>query len=223
MRKHKTIKGECYHLFNITNTPEPIFRDDVDRARFLYLIVHLQSSIIFNHLSRPLPYFLEHATFKTSEYTSRAITEARYVELISFTLMPNHFDLVVRETKEGGIPYFMQRVQNAYTKYWNTKYRRRGHLFRGPYHYEIVATKEQLSHLSAHLHLKPRELPEWRGKEEKYPWSSFQDFSKNRWGTLLAHEHITDTFKDEKVYRKFVLHPSQKTRRAILGESHFFT
>ncbi len=223
MRKQKTIKGEYYHLFNVSNGTEPIFRDDEDRARFLYLIIHLQSSIAFNHLSRPLPYFLEHATFKTSEYTAKAIAKGRYLELISFACMPNHFNLIVKETKDGGIPYFMQRVQNAYTKYWNTKYKRKGHLFRGPYQYEIIATKDQLSHLSASLHLKPRELPEWRGKEDTYPWSSFQDFSKNRWGPLLAHEYITDTFKNEKAYRKFVLHPSQKIRRTILGETHFFT
>lgn len=221
MRAHKTVRGETYHITNYGIADQIIFSDEEDYTRFLFLILHLQSSIAFNHLSRPLPYFKKHGVFETSEHTVKSITKSRYVELISFVLTPKGFALLVRETKEGGIPYFMQRVQNAYTKFFNTKYRRHGHLFCGPYRYTPVLDQDQLSHLSAHLHIKVRDIPLWKGREDIYPWSSFQDYSKNRFGTLLVHETITEKFKSEKEYRKFVLYPSLKERKKILGEAHF--
>ncbi len=222
MRGQKTIVGEFYHLFNQATGSEMLFRDEEDFARFLFLITHLQSPIIFNHLKRPIPYFIKNGNFKTSEYTQKTIAKSRYVELVAFELGADHFHLIVKETNSSGIPYFMQRVQNAYSKYFNTKYERRGHVFRGPYEYIIVADTEQLSHLSAHIHALPRDDKNFKGKEHEYRWSSFQDYSKNRWGAMLRHEYVSEEFKNEKEYRKFVLHPSLKKRRAVLGGAHMF-
>lgn len=222
MRNQKTIKGEFYHLFNRTVSSDLLFRDDEDYARFLFLITHVQSPVSFNHLKRPLPFFLKNGNFKTSEYILKNIAKSRYVELVTFELGQNHFHMIVKETKESGIPLFMQRVQNAYTKYFNAKYERKGHLFRGPYEYIIVADAIQLTHLSAHIHSLPRLDKSFQGKEYEYRWSSFQDYSKNRWGLMLCHEYVSEKFKDEKEYRKFVLHPSLKTRKQVLGGAHMF-
>ena len=220
MRKEKTIKGEYYRLSNCGNVSLPIFRDEEDYTRFLFLIVHLQSPIIFNHLSRPLPYFKKHGVFKTSEYTAKAIAKSRYVELVCFAVTSSRFDMVVRETRDDGIPYFMHRIQNAYSKFFNAKYKRRGHVFRGPYECKLVADKNQLAHVSAFLHTRPASLPEWKGREAEYPWSSYQDFDKNRWGFLLVHEAVTDRFNNERDYKRFTEHPSLKERKRILGTDH---
>ncbi len=223
MRNQKTIVGEFYHLFNCSVSSEIIFRDEEDYARFLFLITHVQSPVLFNHLKRPIPYFLKSGNFKTSEYAQKTMAKNRYVELVAFEIGSDHFHLVVKAVKESGVPLFMQRVQNAYSKYFNTKYERRGHVFRGPYEYIIIADNEQLTHLSAHLHALPRENKSFKGKEFEYQWSSFQDYSKNRWGAMLRHEYISEKFKDEKEYKKFVLHPSLKKRKQVLGGAHMFT
>jgi len=57
----------------------------------------------------------------------------RQVELAAFSLMSNHFHLVVKELVDGGVSKYLQKMLNAYTKYFNTKYKKSGHLFQGPF------------------------------------------------------------------------------------------
>ena len=99
----------------------------------------------------------------------------------------------------------MQRVLNGYTKYYNTKYQKSGHLFQGPYKAVHVLNNQQLLHLSCYIHKNPKELREWSNKELQYPWSSYQDFVKeNRFDKLLALEIILGQFKNKKEYHEFV-------------------
>ena len=133
------------------------------------------------------------------------ILQTRSVELVSFALMPNHFHLLLREQSENGISRYMQRVLDAYTKYFNTKYNKSGHLFQGPFQAVYVATNEQLLHLSAYIHRNPTELSAWTAKEYLYPWSSFQDYcGKNRWPQLLRTDRILEQFSNSDEYKNFV-------------------
>ena len=83
---------------------------------------------------------------------------SRYVELVSFAFIPNHFHLIVHEKKENGISQYMQRILNAYTKYFNAKYKKTGHLFQGPFKAVHTESNEQLLHLSAYIHRNPERL-----------------------------------------------------------------
>ncbi|MDP3935341.1 MAG: transposase [Candidatus Giovannonibacteria bacterium] len=131
--------------------------------------------------------------------------QEKYVELVNFAMMPNHFHLTVREFKEGGIAQYMQRVLCAYTKYFNAKYQKSGHLFQGPYKAVHIEDNEQLLHLSAYIHRNPRELSEWKNKEHIYPWSSYQDYvNENRWGKLLTQDILLGQFADKKEYENFL-------------------
>jgi putative transposase len=143
--------------------------------------------------------------FKTDEISIDKIEKNRYVELVNISLMPNHFHLLVKEIEEGGISRYMQRVLNSYTKYFNTKYGKSGHLFQGPYKIVHIETNEQLLYLSAYIHRNPRSLEKWKNKESKYPWSSFQDcLGENRWGNLLKHDIVTGQFSIPSDYREYV-------------------
>ncbi len=129
----------------------------------------------------------------------------QYIELVSFILMPNHFHLLVHERQEKGISQYMQRILNSYTKYFNTKYDKSGHLFQGPFRIVHIKNNEQLLHLSAYIHRNAREIKKWKNKEEKYFWSSYQDYiEKNRWGEFLKPSIILDQFATPKEYKNFV-------------------
>lgn len=121
--------------------------------------------------------------------------------------MPNHFHLLIREktNDSNGVSRYLQRIQTGYAKYFNAKYKKRGHLFQNVFRAIPVETDEQLLYLSAYIHRNPRELREWRGKEDQYPWSSYQDLIKNnRWGELLKPGVILNQFSDNNSYHKFV-------------------
>ena len=133
------------------------------------------------------------------------VVEKRTVELVAFCIMPNHFHFIIRELKEGGISAYMQRILNAYGKYYNTKYEKSGHVFQGPYRAVHVVNDRQLLHTSAYIHRNPREISGWFKREKEYSWSSYQDFIyKNRWGNLLVPDIVLEQFRNKEKYKKFV-------------------
>jgi len=205
MRRIKIIQSEYYHTLNRGNNKQLIFKDERDRIRLLFLFLYLQSPLTIYNITRQVNYFVRHRVFNISEELIKEIIESRDVELISFTLMPNHFHLILRELKEGGISRYMQRILNGYTKYFNSKYKISGHLFQGPFKIIHIKDNNQLLYLSAYIHRNIREIKEWTGKEHLFPWSSYQDFiGRNRWNKLLKKDIINEQFSSDKEYKLFV-------------------
>jgi putative transposase len=219
MRNIKISPGEHYHVFNRGMSKQLIFHDQNDRARFLFLILCFQSPMNFTNTNiNRISKFVQHRVLHIDKKTQDKIISDRYVELVSFCLMPNHFHLIVKEVEKNGIAQYMQRVLNAYTKYFNTKYQKSGHLFQGPYKAVHIEDNRQLLHVSAYIHRNPREIREWLKRESEYPWSSYQDFVKeNRWNHLLETSIISEQFKNQKGYEKFVKTSPAKTLKEELG------
>ncbi|OHA06894.1 MAG: hypothetical protein A3B34_03475 [Candidatus Sungbacteria bacterium RIFCSPLOWO2_01_FULL_54_21] len=205
MRKIKFVPGEFYHIYNRGNDKKDIFRAHADYARFLFGTLFFQAPVPIYNISRYISSYVKHRVFNIPTDTQRKIIEKRGVELVAFTFMPNHFHLLLYECSESGISNYMQRVLNAYTKYFNTKYDRSGHLFQGPFHAKYVETNEQLLYLSAYIHRNQRDLPTWTNKEQLYPWSSYHQYThENKLGDLLATQRILGQFKNQKEYQEFV-------------------
>ena len=207
MRRVEFGIGEYYHIYNRGNNKQKIFIDKRDWVRFLFLILYFQSSSTtsFNNLGRPVSSFLKNMSFGISQKITEEVIRDRYAELTAFALMENHFHLIVRENKENGISRYMQRVLNSYTKYFNTKYGHSGHLFQGPFKSVHIKNNEQLLHLSAYIHRNPTEIKEWKDKEDKYFWSSYQDYlGNNRWNGLLENKIIVEQFPRQFEYKNFV-------------------
>ncbi len=219
MRTISISIDEYYHIFNRGNNKQLIFLDNRDWIRFLFLIIYLQSPIVFQNFSRQVTYFVKNRAFNISKKDEKEILSERYVKLVNFALMPNHFHLTVYELKEGGIARYMQRILCAYTKYFNTKYKKSGHLFQGPYKAVHIKDDKQLLYLSTYIHRNPRELLEWKNKEHLFLWSSYQDYiGKNRWDRLLFQDLILGQFKDKKEYGDFIKSSSAKEFKKNLDD-----
>lgn len=205
MRKIKIAPGEYYHIFNRGNNKQPIFFEERDWIRFLFLVVYFQLRLNLTNLGRQVNHFVRHRVFNINMgEIGRDILNERLVEVVSFALMPNHFHLIVRESQDGGISKYMQKILIAYTKYINTKNKISGHLFQGPFRAVHIKTNEQLLHLSAYVHRNPKEIREWRRRPFAFPWSSYQDYvGENRWGGLLATSLILDQFSSPQEYKVF--------------------
>lgn len=213
-RRENISIGEYYHICNRENNKQSLFIEEKDWIRFLFLIIFLQSPIIFYNIGRHVSYFVRHRKFNIFN----DVLKNRYVELINFCIMPNHFHITAREIKKGGISKYLQRLQIAYTKYFNTKYGKSGHLFQGAFRSIHIENNEQLLHLSAYIHRNPREISKNKDKEEKYYWSSYQDYiNKNRWGDFLKREIISDQFNNQDEYQDFVKTSGTKL---LLDEKH---
>lgn len=213
--------GEYYHIFNRGAHKQNIFKDKSDWSRFLFSILYLQSPHAFLNNWRIIQKFTPLVGFPVPDEDIEEILKERFVELAAFCLMPNHFHLLVKESKEGGMARYMNRVSDGYTKYFNTKYEASGHVFQGTYKAVHVKSDTQLLYLSTYIHRNPRELADWRAKEFEYPWSSLQDFTEaNRWGGLIMPEIITGQFDgtDRSNYADFVkTSPAKRLQEELEG------
>src|SRR3989344_4611045 len=130
-RETSFAPGEHYHICVRGNNKQDIFRTDFDRARMLFLITHLQSPVSFPHIGRVGQEYLRTKKWDIDSEILEEIAATRYVALEAFAFMTNHIHLAVFEKEDRGVVRYMQRVLNAYAKYFNTKYKTVGHIFQG--------------------------------------------------------------------------------------------
>jgi putative transposase len=207
-----------YHLINRGVGKKLLFRDKRDYSRFLFLILYLQYSKTPQNISRHITHYVKHRVFNIKE--NKDTLGERLVELVAFTIMPNHFHLIIKELGDANISDYMQRVLDAYAKYFNTKYKTVGHLFEGPFRAIHAVENYHILYLSAYLHRNPRDIPKWKNREHRYPWSSYQDYlGNNRWGKLLATNVILNEFKNSTEYKNYV---ESSGAKEIALDSHEF-
>src|SRR5665213_2524311 len=118
-RKIVFALGEYYHIYNRGVEKRKVFFDDIDRNRFVRLLFLANSNKSFVYRlvqGRPL---------------NEIDVGEKSVAIGAYTLMPNHFHILVKETKEGGISNFMEKLQTGYSMYFNKKNERVGPLFQG--------------------------------------------------------------------------------------------
>lgn len=205
MPKPQFIKDEVYHIYNRGVEKRKIFLDNRDYFRFIHDLFE------FNN---------EEPTFNTTYYFNPKSMNADFqypekrrkprkllVEILIFTLMPNHFHLVLKQRKEKGIVKFMQKLGTGYTMYFNQKYERVGGLFQGSFKAVHVNKEAHLFHLPFYIHTNPLEL-NYGGLTsinylKEYRWSSFLDYiGKKNFPSVTSREFILKIFGGEKEYEK---------------------
>lgn len=217
MRYENFAENEYYHVFGRGVNKENIFIDNKDRARFIFLITHFQSPLKIYNISWCTDIFLKKGSFSTKEDRLKNILKKRNVELVAFALMSNHFHMLVRNLEDKILSVYMHRVLTAYSKYFNAKYNKKGHVFEGPYGAVHIKNNNQLLHLSAYIHKNPKEIGEWKNTYEKYPWSSYQDYiSLNRWGNFISTDIVLKQFKNQSQYKDFVFTSTAKDPSVLL-------
>lgn len=157
-------EGAYYHVFNRGVEKRRIFLGIQDCKIFLYYL-YIYSQPLEQVLKRypDLPIRLWNKNLSVE------------IDLIAYCLMPNHFHILLRQNTKNGVSKFMKQVTNAFTEYFNKKYKRTGSLMQGPFKAVRVKNDEQLIHLSRYIHLNPvvsgisNHLPE-------HIWSSYHEY-----------------------------------------------
>lgn len=103
------------------------------------------------------------------------------VAIGAYCLMPNHFHILVKGTKEGGITKFMSKLLTAYSSYFNKKYERTGALFGSEFKSAHIDTDEYLKYIFSYIHLNPvkkltQDTDEAIKYLDKYEYSSYPDY-----------------------------------------------
>lgn len=195
------VTNEFYHVFNRGVARNPVFLTKHDYEQALLALSYYSFMTPPMKLSR----FKELSIEERGQALQELQNNNKYVEIISFVLMPNHFHLLLKQTTDNGISAFLSKLTNSYTRYFNTKHERVGPLFQGVFKAVHVENNEQLIHLSRYIHLNPVAsfaIPE---KELfSYQWSSLLLFL-NKKPSFVQARPILDHFRSREEYKVFLL------------------
>ena len=202
MREHPLVIGETYHILNRSIAGFKIFDRKVDSIRMIDLACYYkirQPSASFSHFSRG-DFAMESTSFDNPQSATKTVD---LVQIVAYCLMPTHFHFILKQLAPMGISVFMNNVLNAYSRYFNIKYHRKGPLWEGRFRSKLVTTQEQFLHLTRYIHLNPV-TANLVGKPEEWNASSYNEYFSERddGQRMCSFDGIVDMSKE--VYVKFV-------------------
>lgn len=145
---NKFNNNEFYHIYNRGVEKRDIFIDEADYFRFILGIASFNDSQCTSNLHRI------HDVLQLKEQ----LIKHPIVEIICYSLMPNHYHILLRQIADNGISRFMQKLGIGYTKYFNKRYNRIGVLFQGVFKAKHISKNEYLLQLSRYIHLNALSL-----------------------------------------------------------------
>jgi len=200
--------GDIFHVFNRGVEKRKIFLDDQDYFRFVNNLFLLNNK------------FGKIRTTKANIFNQPDLKRQKLVEILKWSLLPNHYHLLLYEIEEGGALEFTKRLGNAYTKYFNIKNKKRsGYLFQNSAKIVSITNDPHFLYIPFYIDLNPLDLKfaDWKNKGidnrkaidflKNYRWSSFNHyFMKNTINQIENKQlffHLFDT--NEKNYENDII------------------
>jgi REP element-mobilizing transposase RayT len=123
-----------------------------------------------------------------------------------YVLMDNHYHIII-QTMCKKLQEIMHQINNKYSKYFNGKYKRVGHVFQGRYKAVLVQDERYLLKLLRYIHQNPVRAG-MCVKVSQYEWSSDIYYRKCIIGFINIHIALEMLDKDElkavKKYEEFM-------------------
>ena len=145
------------------------------------------------------------------------ISEIYSVEIHAFSLMDNHYHLLIH-TPVAGLSRAMRHLNGLYTQGFNKIHRKDGPLFRGRYKAILVDSNEYLTELVRYIHLNPVEAKLCEHPKQ-HKWTSYRYYFKpDKTIRFLRTESILAEFgKNEKkaleYFEVFTMAKSAKNKK----------
>jgi putative transposase len=218
-RKVPIVTGNTYHIINHALSGQKIFpnKQDLNRA--------LQSIFYYQHSQPPIKFskFLTLSAPKKHDILEKIKKDQSPIEIISFSLMSNHFHFAIKQLGDDGIAHFIANFSNSLTRHLNTKTKRRGPILKGRFDNFLVKNDEQLIHLTRYHHLQAYSAGIIKTLEEieTYPYSSFPEYLGKSQNNICNTSLVMSFFKNEDDYRKFVLSRAEYQRELEITK-HLF-
>ncbi|MFH1423480.1 MAG: transposase [Candidatus Nealsonbacteria bacterium] len=203
MRKIQFSNNQYYHVYNRGVDKRDIFIDEKDYQKFLRNLKDFNNKSYYEQRARVIE--------EKKELSSFLEGFEKVVEVIAYSLAPNHFHLILKQLVDGGVSNFMHKTGTSFTNYFNKKYNRSGSLFQGTYKVIQIQNDNYLLWLSGYINgnieihkIEPAEF---------YKWASFKNFlNGERDGILGDIDIILSQFKDRQDYKNFINRVIQESR-----------
>ncbi len=129
------------------------------------------------------------------EYILELIKEYRDImgfELFGYVIMSNHYHLIIR-ISQAPLKDIMHRINNKFSRYFNIKYKRTGHVFENRYKGILVIEDRYLLSLLRYIHQNPV-AAKMCSRVEDYTWSSDKYYRANNSNDMVDIDFILDIF-----------------------------
>lgn len=207
--------GEYYHIYSRVMLKMNEFEDNTHSnklAQNFLLSNSTNSTAAFDYLRNT-------KSSKFEKAVEIARDGKRLVDVVCYSIMPNHYHLMLRELQDGGISNFVRKCNIATSKYINIKNNRVGPLFESRFKSKHVKFDDYLLHLSLYIHLNPLDfligkswrkgkLKGWEASKTKllgYPWSSLKSFLSDKHNDLIiSGTDIIDDQFGKKGYESYL-------------------
>lgn len=202
-RKEKLVVGKVYHIYNKSIADFKIFNKDSEFLKMRNTIRYYQME------NMPLAFFhfVEMGKVKKEGFNEHFISvsqgKEKLAQIIAYCIMPTHLHLILKQLKQNGISIFMGNVLNSYSRYFNTRHKRKGPLWEGKFKNILVKTDEQLLHLTRYIHLNPV-TAYLVDKPEDWTMSSYKEYllEINEDDRICKYDDILDIKPSS--YKEFV-------------------
>ena len=194
------------HVYNRGVDKRIIFLNDNHRRRFI-------TALRLSRLSNSPSIAVLDDWLKRGKITPKQINNSEkefgppILDITAFTLMKNHFHLVLGEfeDKKTAISKFMQRLGTAFTMYFNKVEKRKGRLFESQYKSVAVVSDDQFVRTVRYVHVNPgnSEFSKWdEWNLPDYQWSSLSSYLEHP-EPWVNTKHIMSMFKDKDEFWKY--------------------
>lgn len=174
------VAESYYHVYARGINKAQIFHDSADYNFFISLFRrYLSKEKQTNKLGVPYPHLYG------------------CIELLCYCVMPNHFHIYLYQIEEGSMARLMQGVMTSYSRYYNTKYQRRGPLYESRYKGSRIDSDAYFEHVSRYIHLNPKE---WK----TYPYSSLPYYLGKVEEDWIRPDRVLEIFNKGEKYMDFM-------------------
>ena len=154
--------------------------------------------------------------------TISEMSERFEVDIFTYVLMSNHYHLLVR-TNRANLKKAMQWFGTTYTRRFNNRNCKKGHLFQGRYKSILVQNDAYLMQLSCYIHRNPLRAGIVKRLID-YKWSSYPIYAYAKKGPdWLSTKVILSYFKGadkHKQYREKVQKYAEEEKRLLEDIHH---
>jgi len=204
------VTDHYYHIYNRSVGKIPIFnlkRSCIRAVKLINYYHFTETDIPFSKFNRLNQQVQEESLAKLLKKNDT------YVDVVAFSLMPNHFHFLLKQKKNNGIVTFIANFQNSYAKFFNTINKRTGALFQNSFKSVYIENDAQLLHVSRYIHLNPYSSFLIKNIEKilVYPWSSMPLYFSKKIG-FIKPGIVLGQFSKPADYKKFVLNQADYQR-----------
>jgi hypothetical protein len=213
MSRAAVHKGAILHCFNRGVLGRDIFDNETDRWRFLEIMRYKNHETAIPRWHSKIKQEVEahHMPWPDDWDSHKPL-----VSIAGYTLMDNHFHLILEETQEGGIASFMRKLANSYIGYKQAKDDECERLFRGTYQstrvlfdndlrllFVYVLIKNNLERLNGGIEPALDDFDTALQEVRKYPFTSLAGHLEDKEDPIVNNNLFTNLFQTPQGFIDF--------------------